>query len=141
MTRPIQAHIDLSALRHNYLVATKHASLSGKTAKAWAVIKADAYGHGMLRTARALQSADGFAVLRVEEGIALREAGHGQVIALLEGFFSEDELLLLALKLDLLLPLGVLEGPPEVVAGRGQGAGRKHHHGGHQAEADLTCDS
>jgi alanine racemase len=61
-----------------------------------AVIKANGYGHGMLRVAAALNDADGFAVLRVEEGIALREAGFRQRILLLEGFFSADELPLLA---------------------------------------------
>lgn len=92
MARPLQASIDPAALTHNLGVVRRHAPNS----KVLAVIKADAYGHGMLRAAAALRDADGFAVLRVEEGIALREAGHGQVIALLEGFFSEDELLLLA---------------------------------------------
>ena len=97
MTRPIQAHIDLSALRHNYLVATKHASLSGKTAKAWAVIKADAYGHGMLRAASALAGlADGFALLELEAAVALRDAGIRQPILMLEGFFEPDELALCA---------------------------------------------
>ena len=97
MTRPIQVHIDLSALRHNYLVAAKHASLSGETAKAWAVIKADAYGHGMLRAASALAGlADGFALLELEAAVALRDAGIRQPILMLEGFFEPDELALCA---------------------------------------------
>lgn len=61
-----------------------------------AVIKANGYGHGMLRVARALEAADGFAVLGVQEGIALREAGFTQEVLLLEGFFTPDELPLLA---------------------------------------------
>ncbi len=92
MARPLQATIDLAALTHNLGVARRHAPNS----KVLAVVKADAYGHGMLRAAAALRDADGFAVLRVEEGIALREAGYAQTIVPLEGFFSEDELPLLA---------------------------------------------
>jgi alanine racemase len=57
-----------------------------------AVIKAEGYGHGMLRVASALENADGFAVLTLEEALALRQAGFRQTILLLEGFFSADEL-------------------------------------------------
>jgi len=58
-----------------------------------AVIKANGYGHGLLRVASALRDADGFAVLNVSEGIALREAGYAQqTILLLEGLFGADEL-------------------------------------------------
>lgn len=92
MARPTLARIDLAALTHNLCVVRRHAP----GARSMAVIKANAYGHGMLRAAAALKDADGFAVLRVEEGIALREAGHTQTILLLEGFFAADELPLLA---------------------------------------------
>ncbi|MDP2879054.1 MAG: alanine racemase [Sulfuricella sp.] len=92
MTRPLQAQIDLSALRHNLGVARVHAPQS----KVMAVIKANGYGHGMLRVARALEAAEGFAVLNVDEAMALREAGFNQTILLLEGFFSADELPILA---------------------------------------------
>lgn len=86
--RPARALIDLQALRHNYQLARE---LSG--AKALAVIKADAYGHGAVRCAQALQAdADGFAVACIEEALALRAAGiHGPVL-LLEGFFEASEL-------------------------------------------------
>lgn len=57
-----------------------------------AVIKANGYGHGMLRVASALRDADGFAVLTISEAVALREAGFDQTILLLEGLFSPDEL-------------------------------------------------
>lgn len=60
-----------------------------------AVVKANGYGHGMLLAAKALEQADGFAVLNVVEAIALREAGFRQEILLLEGFFSSDEIPLL----------------------------------------------
>lgn len=93
MPRPIQARINLSAIPHNYLLAKKHASLPGKPAKAWAVVKADAYGHGALRVAKALGDlADGFALLEAESAVALREAGFQQPILLLEGFFDSDDL-------------------------------------------------
>ena len=85
--RPICATIHTAALQHNLVLARSHAPKS----KTLAVIKANGYGHGMLRVAKALSGSDGFAVLRVEEGIALREAGFRQTIVLLEGLFSVDE--------------------------------------------------
>jgi len=92
LMRPLQAQIDLSALRHNLGVARGHAP----QARTIAVIKANGYGHGMLRVAHALETADGFAVLNVGEAVALREAGFNQTILLLEGFFSAEELPTLA---------------------------------------------
>jgi alanine racemase len=86
--RPARALIDLNALRHNYQLARE---VSG--ARALAVIKADAYGHGAVRCAQALEEqADGFAVACIEEALALREAGIRGPILLLEGFFEADEL-------------------------------------------------
>jgi alanine racemase len=86
--RPARALIDLNALRHNYQLARE---VSG--ARALAVIKADAYGHGAVRCAQALQEqADGFAVACIEEALQLREAGIRGPILLLEGFFEADEL-------------------------------------------------
>jgi alanine racemase len=93
MPRPVQARINLAALRHNYLVARKRVAGSGKPARAWAVVKADAYGHGLLRAASALADvADGFALLDLEAAVALRDAGFRQPILLLEGFFDADDL-------------------------------------------------
>ncbi|KFJ90686.1 alanine racemase [Pseudomonas sp. 1-7] len=89
--RPARALIDLDALRHNYQLARE---LSG--ARALAVVKADAYGHGAVRCAQALEAeADGFAVACIEEALALREAGIRAPILLLEGFFEADELALI----------------------------------------------
>ncbi|MEH6365390.1 MAG: alanine racemase [Pseudomonas marincola] len=86
--RPARALIDLNALRHNYRLARE---VSG--AKALAVIKADAYGHGAVRCAKALQDeVDGFAVACIEEALELREAGIRAPILLLEGFFEAAEL-------------------------------------------------
>lgn len=89
--RPARARIDLDALRHNYRLARE---LGGQ--KALAVVKADAYGHGAVRCARALEpEADGFGVACIEEALELREAGIRAPILLLEGFFEADELALI----------------------------------------------
>src|SRR5262245_50582818 len=58
-----------------------------------AVVKANAYGHGLVPTALALADADAFAVARLEEGLALRAAGVTQPIVLLEGVFTREQLL------------------------------------------------
>ncbi|ARU90383.1 alanine racemase [Pseudomonas sp. M30-35] len=89
--RPARALIDLNALRHNYRLAREVSA-----AKALAVIKADAYGHGAVRCAQALAGeVDGFAVACIEEALQLREAGIVQPILLLEGFFEASELALI----------------------------------------------
>jgi alanine racemase len=72
-------------------VARQHAG----GAKIWAVIKANAYGHGIERAARALAAADGFAVLDFQEAARLRVAGVQKPILMLEGFFQPDDLPLL----------------------------------------------
>ncbi len=64
MSRPIQARIDLSALKNNLRVVRRLTS-----SRVMAVIKANAYGHGLLRIAEALQEADGFAVLDVRDAV------------------------------------------------------------------------
>ncbi|HYG08223.1 MAG TPA: alanine racemase, partial [Stenotrophomonas sp.] len=90
--RPAHALIDLQALRHNYRLARRIAG-----GKALAIVKADAYGHGAVRCAQALQGeADGFGVACIEEALELRQAGVDAPILLLEGFFEADELPLIA---------------------------------------------
>ncbi|WP_346796110.1 alanine racemase [Halomonas sp. Bachu 37] len=90
--RPLVAHIDLDALRHNYRLACEAAPDS----RAVAVIKADAYGHGALACARALsraaKPAPAFAVACLEEAVALREGSVKAPIMLLEGIFEAAEL-------------------------------------------------
>jgi alanine racemase len=91
MPRPIQARIDLSSLEQNLRVARR---LTG--ARIMAVIKANAYGHGLLHAAEALRDADGFALLDVGDAIRLREAGFRQTMLLLEGAFMPSDMALLA---------------------------------------------
>ncbi len=88
MTRPVRALIDLVALQHNF----KRVSDFSPHSKIMAVIKADGYGHGILRIARALDEADGFAVASIEEGLLLRNAGINKPVFLLTGFHHGDEL-------------------------------------------------
>ena len=86
--RPIQARVSFSALRHNYSVAKRAAP----RAKVFAVVKANAYGHGIERVGRALTQADGFATLEIDGAVALRKGNATAPILLLEGFFEASEL-------------------------------------------------
>ncbi len=79
-SQPI-AHIDLAALQHNFMRVKQLAPNS----KVMSVIKANAYGHGMVEAAHALQESDAFAVARLSEGVRLRQAGITHPIVLLEG--------------------------------------------------------
>lgn len=94
MARPLVANIDLDALCHNYGLAR---DLAGDS-RAVAVIKADAYGHGAVACAHALEALPGsrrppaFAVACLEEAEALREAGITTPIVLLEGIFEAAEM-------------------------------------------------
>ena len=88
MTRPLIAHIDLAALSHNLGVAR----VAAPNSRVLAVVKANGYGHGLGRVARALRAADGYAVLALEEAARLRSEGYSHPIVLLEGFFHSDEL-------------------------------------------------
>jgi len=90
--RATQVVIDLSALRHNLQQVRSAAPGS----KVMAAIKANGYGHGLVRVAQALQHADAFGVASIGEAIQLRQAGIKQPIVLLEGFFQADELPLIA---------------------------------------------
>jgi alanine racemase len=87
MTRPVRACIDLPALRHNFERVRQCAPRS----RVMAIVKAHAYGHGLLGVARALPDADAFGVVSMDEAIALREAGFDRRIVLLEGLYGPDE--------------------------------------------------
>jgi alanine racemase len=69
-------------------VAKAHAPRS----RTWAVVKANAYGHGLLRVAEALEAADGFALLDLDDAVRLRDAGIRKPILLLEGVFALEDL-------------------------------------------------
>ncbi|HYN12613.1 MAG TPA: alanine racemase [Burkholderiales bacterium] len=90
MPRPIRATISAAALAHNLGVATQRAG----EAKVWAVIKANAYGHGVERAARAFDAADGLAVLDFQEAARLRVAGVKKPILMLEGIFQPHDIAL-----------------------------------------------
>ncbi len=88
MIRTAYAVIHLKSIRHN----VQQVRLAAPHSKIMAVIKANAYGHGLLRVAQALNdSVDGFAVARVQEGIRLRKAGFQHRIVVLEGFTKTEE--------------------------------------------------
>src|ERR1700733_4131359 len=88
MTPMVSATVDSGALRHNLSVLRRLAPRS----RVMAVIKANAYGHGLVAVARALESADAFAVARVDEGLTLRLAGIDTPTVLLEGVFDREQL-------------------------------------------------
>lgn len=88
MTPAVEAHIDLAALRHN--LDRVRGAAPGR--RIMAIIKANAYGHGMSRVAECLNDVDAFAVARLEEALQLRQAGISTPIVLLEGFLEANEL-------------------------------------------------
>lgn len=88
MSRPTYLTIDLNALRQNLERIRYYAP----GCFVIAMVKANAYGHGLVRVANALRDADAFGVASLEEGILLRNAGIKQAIVLMEGLFYPDEL-------------------------------------------------
>jgi alanine racemase len=88
MPRPIHATIHIDALRHN-LARVRRAA---PDAKAWAVVKANAYGHGIERVFEGLRGADGFALLDLDEAERVRALGWRGPILLLEGVFEPRDL-------------------------------------------------
>jgi len=109
MPRPIQATIHLDALAHNLrrvrsivgavgtrstpeTAAARSHQVCPEHTKVWAVVKANAYGHGIARVFPALSVADGFALLDLYEAVQLRELGWCGPILLLEGVFAPEDL-------------------------------------------------
>ncbi|EYC49793.1 alanine racemase [Hylemonella gracilis str. Niagara R] len=88
MPRPIQAFIHLDALRHNLA----RARAAAPDAKVWAIVKANAYGHGIERVFEGLRGADGFALLDLGEAERVRALGWRGPILLLEGVFDPRDL-------------------------------------------------
>jgi alanine racemase len=90
MQNTASARIDLAAMRHNLQVVRRLCP----DARIMAMVKADAYGHGVVPVARALEEADGLAVARLHEALELRRAGLGQRLLLLGTLLDETELAL-----------------------------------------------
>ena len=84
MPRPLIATIRIDALRHNLRVARRQTP----TAKLWAVVKANGYGHGLERAMRGFDAADGLALIEPDGARQLRELGWRKPILLLEGCFD-----------------------------------------------------
>ena len=88
MARPLVAQINLAALARNLAKVREKAP----GAQVLAVVKADAYGHGLFRVLPALDDADGLALVELDAAVRLREAHYTRRILLLEGFFEAQEL-------------------------------------------------
>ena len=88
MPRPIQATMHIEALRHNLA----RARLAAPDSAVWAVVKANAYGHGISRVFEGLRAADGFALLDLDEAELVRTLGWRGPILLLEGVFEARDL-------------------------------------------------
>lgn len=88
MSRPTYMKIDLLALQHNLQRVRELAPDRSLIA----MVKANAYGHGIVRVAHALTKADSLGVASLEEGLILRESGITQPITLIEGLFSPEEI-------------------------------------------------
>ena len=88
MPRPIEAVVHIDALAHNL----RRAGACAPDAKVWAVVKANAYGHGIERVYAGLLGADGFALLDLAEAERIRALGWRGPILLLEGCFEPRDL-------------------------------------------------
>ena len=88
MSRPAQVVINLAALRHNF----SRVRVLAPASKIIAVVKADAYGHGLVRIAKALPDTDAFGVACLEEATELRDAGIIKPLILLEGPYAGGDL-------------------------------------------------
>lgn len=88
MISPIRAEVSAAALRHNLARIRQVAPAS----RIMAVVKANAYGHGLVDAARCLADADAFGVARLSEALALRISGVRKPVVLLEGVFEAGQL-------------------------------------------------
>jgi len=92
MPRPICAHINLSAMSHNLDVIRRSSASAAPSAGIWAVIKANAYGHGLENAVSGFAQADGLAMLDFEEAKRCRFTGWSKPILMLEGPFDLTDL-------------------------------------------------
>jgi alanine racemase len=91
MPRPLSATIHLDSMRHNLA----RARACAPAARIWAVVKANAYGHGLERGVRGFADADGLALIETEAAVRLRELGWTRPLLLLEGIFDVADIALL----------------------------------------------
>lgn len=97
MPRPISVHISISAMRHNLAQVRSNLQqqvtpLQRPLPRVWAVVKANAYGHGIAEAVQGFASADGLAMLDIAEVVRCRELGWEKPLMLLEGFFDVQDL-------------------------------------------------
>ena len=110
--RPTKALIDLGAIRYNIQQMGEHIP---KDTLKWAVVKANAYGHGAVAVATAIQDdVDGFCVSNIDEALELRQAGISKKILILG--VSEVEPLSLAKDFDITLTVAGLEWIQKLIA-------------------------
>ncbi|MEO7094201.1 MAG: alanine racemase [Polyangiales bacterium] len=124
--RPTRAEVDLSALRANRRVVKRAAG----SARVWAVLKADGYGHGGPAVARTLERAgvDGLAVALLEEAIELRDAGLRAPVLVMGGYYGQayDELLAHDL-VPVVYDASHFDGLARALRARGEGTKAKVH--------------
>ena len=121
--RPTKALINLGAIRYN--IQQMGAHIPQETLK-WAVVKANAYGHGAVAVATAIQDdVDGFCVSNIDEALELRQAGITKKILILG--VSEVESILLAQQFDLTLTVAGLEWVRTLLASQSDLSGLKVH--------------
>lgn len=89
MPRPILVTIDIQALQQNLRRVRQKAA----DRDLWAVVKANAYGHGIANAVEAFSQTDGLATLEMRDAVFIRSLGWKKRILLLEGFFDEADLL------------------------------------------------
>jgi len=99
MPRPIKLEISTATLRNNLNVVMQRLNqavekLNRHRPCVWAVIKANAYGHGIAQGVLAFKAADGLAMLDFDEAMQCRQLGWKKPILLLEGFFNYRDLIL-----------------------------------------------
>ncbi|WUR15254.1 alanine racemase [[Empedobacter] haloabium] len=92
MPRPITATVHIASMQHNL----ERARACAPGSKAWAVVKANAYGHGLERALRGFAAADGLALIEFDNAVRLREMGWTKPVLLLEGWFDAADLATMA---------------------------------------------
>ncbi|WP_020654301.1 alanine racemase [Massilia niastensis] len=92
MPRPLCATIHIDSMQHNL----DRARTCAPHSKIWAVVKANAYGHGLEHALRGFATADGLALIETDNALRLRQMGWIKPILLLEGIFDVSDVPLLA---------------------------------------------